>query len=93
MRHTPGAFAAAGPPVAHASDGFQPSWAAGALQAQEKADFAKKELPLTHKLQLLSHVERLLVLDGGRVVADGPRQTVLQSLTEGRVRATQAGPS
>lgn len=64
-----------------------------ALQAVARYSTGCTLVLVTHKLQLLSHVERLLVLDGGRVVADGPRQTVLQSLTEGRVRATQAGPS
>jgi ATP-binding cassette, subfamily C, bacterial LapB len=41
----------------------------------------------THRASLLSLVERLIVLDGGRVVADGPRHDVLKSLAAGRIRA------
>jgi ATP-binding cassette subfamily C protein LapB len=34
----------------------------------------------THKPSLLALVDRLIVLDGGRVVADGPRDVVLKAL-------------
>ena len=40
---------------------------------------------ITHRASLLSMVDRLIVLDGGRVVADGPRQSVLDALAGGRV--------
>ena len=42
---------------------------------------------VTHKLQLLNSVARVAVLERGRIVADGPRQAVLQALADGRVRA------
>lgn len=42
---------------------------------------------ITHRASLLSMVDRLIVLDGGRVVADGPRQSVLDALAGGRVAA------
>jgi ATP-binding cassette subfamily C protein LapB len=42
---------------------------------------------ITHRASLLSMVDRLIVLDGGRVVADGPRQAVLDALAGGRVAA------
>jgi ATP-binding cassette subfamily C protein LapB len=38
---------------------------------------------VTHKPSMLALVERLVVLDGGRVVADGPRDQVLRALTPG----------
>jgi ATP-binding cassette subfamily C protein LapB len=36
----------------------------------------------THKPAMLELVGRLIVLDGGKVVADGPRDTVLKALTQ-----------
>jgi ATP-binding cassette subfamily C protein LapB len=47
----------------------------------------KTLLLVTHRASLLSLVERLIVLDGGRMVADGPRRDVLQALAAGRIRA------
>lgn len=38
-------------------------------------------LIVTHKLQLLRLTPRVLVLDGGRIVADGPRDEVIARLT------------
>ncbi|QJQ00503.1 peptidase domain-containing ABC transporter [Herbaspirillum rubrisubalbicans] len=32
----------------------------------------------THSPALLRHVERIIVIDGGRIVADGPREQILQ---------------
>jgi ATP-binding cassette, subfamily C, bacterial LapB len=49
---------------------------------------AGKSLVLvTHRASVLSLVERLIVLDAGRVVADGPRDGVLKALAAGRIRA------
>jgi ATP-binding cassette subfamily C protein LapB len=42
---------------------------------------------VTHRASLLSLVERLIVLDAGRVVADGPKDEVLKALAAGRIRA------
>jgi ATP-binding cassette, subfamily C, bacterial LapB len=42
---------------------------------------------VTHRASLLSLVERLIVLDGGRLLADGPRDEVLKALADGRIRA------
>ena len=35
----------------------------------------------THRHHMLSIVDRLIVIDGGRIIADGPRQAVLAHLT------------
>lgn len=43
---------------------------------------------VTHKASMLALVERLIVIDNGRLIADGPRDQVLNSLKSGRV-ATQ----
>jgi len=40
----------------------------------------KTLLLITHKAPMLSLVERLIVVDGGRIVMDGPRDEVLKSL-------------
>jgi len=42
---------------------------------------------ITHRTSLLQLVNRLIVLDRGRIVADGPRQEVLEQLSGGRVRS------
>jgi ATP-binding cassette, subfamily C, bacterial LapB len=41
---------------------------------------------ITHKLQLLEFVDRVMVIDAGQRVADGPKKMVLQALGEGKVR-------
>jgi len=45
---------------------------------------ARTLLLVTHKAPMLSLVERLVVMDQGRIVMDGPRDEVLQSLKGGQ---------
>jgi ATP-binding cassette subfamily C protein LapB len=45
----------------------------------------KSLLLVTHRASVLSLVERLIVLDAGRVVADGARDDVLKALAAGRI--------
>ena len=40
---------------------------------------------VTHRASLLSFVKRVIILDRGRVVADGPREEILKALTAGQV--------
>lgn len=40
---------------------------------------------VTHRTSMLSLVDRLVVLDNGKVVADGPKQAVIEALRKGRV--------
>ena len=44
---------------------------------------------ITHRASLLSLVDRLVVLDRGRVVADGPREDVMKALAGGNVQASK----
>lgn len=44
---------------------------------------------ITHKPSLLALVERIIVLDGGKVVADGPKDRVLQALSQNEQRQGQ----
>lgn len=58
-------------------------------------DFLRKKLAeyckhktlvlVTHKMSLLTLVDRIVVMDGGRVVADGPKDIVLDALKQGRL--------
>jgi ATP-binding cassette subfamily C protein LapB len=43
-------------------------------------------LVVTHRASLLSLVARLIVMEGGRVIADGPRDQVLKALAAGQVK-------
>jgi ATP-binding cassette, subfamily C, bacterial LapB len=45
----------------------------------------KTVLLVTHRTSLLSMVTRVIVIDGGRVVADGPRDTIMEALQSGRI--------
>ncbi|MES9886003.1 MAG: ATP-binding cassette domain-containing protein, partial [Candidatus Sedimenticola sp. 6PFRAG1] len=46
----------------------------------------KTFLLVTHRSSVLDLVDRLIVLDQGKLVADGPKQQVLQLLKEGKLR-------
>jgi ATP-binding cassette subfamily C protein LapB len=46
-------------------------------------------LLVTHRNSMLSLVDRLIVLDRGKVVADGPKAGVLDALRKGRIRANE----
>ncbi len=45
----------------------------------------KTVLLITHRASMLSLVDRLVVLDGGHIVADGPKDAVIEALRKGRV--------
>jgi ATP-binding cassette subfamily C protein LapB len=44
---------------------------------------------VTHRASLLTLVNRLIVIDGGRVVADGAKEQVLAALAEGRLNVAK----
>jgi ATP-binding cassette subfamily C protein LapB len=46
-------------------------------------------LVVTHRNALLELVDRIIVVDGGRVVADGPRDSVIAALQQGRIGKAQ----
>ena len=43
-------------------------------------------LLITHRASLLTLVDRLIVIEGGRVIADGPKERVLEALSQGQLR-------
>lgn len=49
----------------------------------------KTFLLVTHRNSMLSLVDRLIVVDGGKIVADGPKAGVLDALMKGRVKAAE----
>lgn len=46
---------------------------------------AKTMILITHRTALLKLVDRLVVIDAGRVVADGPKDQIVEALREGRI--------
>ena len=44
---------------------------------------------VTHKASLLSLVDRIIVLDQSRVVADGPRDQILTALKKGQIKVSE----
>jgi ATP-binding cassette subfamily C protein LapB len=58
-----------------------------ALVTQRLSAFAqgKTVLLVTHRTSLLSLIDRVIVIDNGRVVADGPRERIMQALQSGRI--------
>ncbi len=54
---------------------------------QRLSQFAegKTVVLVTHRTSMLSMVNRLIVVDGGRILADGPRDQVIEALQAGRI--------
>lgn len=40
---------------------------------------------VTHRTSMLSFVDRVIVVDQGKIVADGPRESIMQALAAGRI--------
>jgi ATP-binding cassette subfamily C protein LapB len=40
---------------------------------------------VTHRTSLLDLVDRIIVIDSGKVVADGPKAQVVEALRQGRI--------
>jgi ATP-binding cassette, subfamily C, bacterial LapB len=60
------------------------------LKARLAGELKDKTLVvITHRESLLSLVDKLLIIDNGRVMAYGPKDAVLQALAEGRVAAAR----
>ncbi len=51
----------------------------------KEAAAGKTMLVVTHRTSLLELVDRIIILDGGKVVADGPKEQVVTALRQGRI--------
>ena len=60
------------------------------MSRMEEVLESKTFVLVTQRVSMLKLVDRLLVLDGGKVVADGPRDKVLETLARGQIRGTAA---
>lgn len=60
------------------------------LAGMRKAVAGKTLVLVTHRPSLLALVERLIVVDDGRIIADGPKQQVLDALNYQRGTASEA---
>jgi ATP-binding cassette subfamily C protein LapB len=47
-----------------------------------KSTSNKTLLLITHRTSMLDIVDRIIVVEGGRVVADGPKKDIINSLTK-----------
>lgn len=58
------------------------------FKSQIQEDYKDKTFILvTHKGSLLTLVDRLILMDNGRIIADGPRDLVLKALAEGKLHS------
>lgn len=55
------------------------------LKELQEYSEGKTLLVVTHRNALLQLVDRVIVVDGGRIVADGPRDAVVTALRQGRI--------
>lgn len=55
-------------------------------QALGQYSQGKTLLLVTHRTSLLHMVDRIIILDGGRIVADGSKRSVLQALEQGSIQ-------
>ena len=58
-----------------------------ALVTNRVTTFAQNKtvILVTHRTSMLAMVTRVIVIDGGRIVADGPRDRIMEALASGRV--------
>lgn len=64
-----------------------------ALRRRLKEATRDKTLVLvTHRTALLELVDRLIVMDNGRIMADGPKQQVIDALKQGRIGRARTQP-
>ena len=58
-----------------------------AVVKQQLTAYAKSKtlMVVTHRTSLLEMVDRIIVMDGGKIVADGPRDNVVAALKQGKI--------
>lgn len=63
-----------------------------ALVKTNLAEFSKDKtlILITHKASMLSLVDRIIVVDEGKIVADGSKETVLNALKAGKIKVSNS---
>lgn len=58
-----------------------------AYVTQRMTEFTRNKtvVLVTHRTSMLSFVDRVIVVDQGKIVADGPRESIMQALAAGRI--------
>lgn len=59
------------------------------VRMQRVFEHERTLLLITHRGSMLSLVNRLIVMDGGKIVADGPKEQVIDALTSGRIQTAR----
>lgn len=49
----------------------------------------KTTIIMTHRVSMLSLVDRIIIIDNGKIIMDGPRDAVLQALAQGQVKVVR----
>jgi len=49
----------------------------------------KTMLVITHRTSLFDLVDRIIVVDNGKIVADGPKAQVIEALRQGRIERSK----
>ncbi|MDP5207350.1 ATP-binding cassette domain-containing protein, partial [Alishewanella sp. SMS9] len=59
---------------------------------KQLGEFAESKtlLLITHRSPLLSLANRIIVMDNGKIIADGPKDTVMEALRQGRIMGNNA---
>ena len=63
-------------------DHMSEQWIKQQLAEQAKG---KTMLLITHSTSMMELVDRLIIMDGGRIIADGPRETIINRLKSGQI--------
>ena len=74
----------------HYNNIYCPNCFTNLQRTPRKKEIAKDKtfILITHKASMLSLVDRILVMEKGRLVADGPRDKVLEALKNGQIKAS-----